>query len=118
MKRTQNGGNRIRIILLILIISMSLSACNVENDNENIVTISEITDKHFESDSADTQPVTDLTIKNVPNLSMDVLNLRAKKYDDIPFWGTQAQLTEYVLRNLLYGRTEFEYRRLEICQTV
>ena len=118
VERTQIGGNRILIILLILIISMSLSACNVENDNENIVTISEITDKHFESDSADTQPVTDLTIKNVPNLSMDVLNLREKKYEDIPFWGTQEQLTEYVLWNLLYGRTEFEYRRLEICQTV
>ena len=118
MERTQIGGNRILIILLILIISMSLSACTVGNDHEDISTTSDLSDTHSESDSADTQPVTDLTIKNVPNLSMDVLNLREKKYEDIPFWGMQEQLTEYVLWNLLYGRTEFEYRRLEICQTV
>ena len=113
MERTQNGGNRILIILLILIISMSLSACTVGNDHEN-----SLPDKHSESGSANKQTVTDLTVEDVPALVPDVLNLREKKYEDIPFWGTQEQLTEYVLWNLLYGRTEFEYRRLEICQTV
>ena len=110
MERTQIGVNRILIILLILIMSMSLSACNVGNDNENIGTTSDITDTHPESDSADPQTVTELTMKNVPNLSMDVLKLREKKYENMPFLETQEQLSEYALWNLLYGRTEFECR--------
>ena len=130
MKRTQNGGNRIRIILLILIISMSLSACTVGNNHEDSFTTSDITDTHTGSDSADTHSGSDsadthsesdpadLSVEDVPTLVPDVLKLREKKYEDIPFWGMQEQLTEYVLWNLLYGRTEFEYRRLEICQTV
>ena len=110
MKRTQIGGNRILIILLILIISMSLSACAVGNDPKNIFTTSGITDTHSESVSADTQTVTDLTIEDVPTLVPDVLKLREKKYEDIPFLETQEQLSEYALWNLLYGRTEFECR--------
>ena len=124
MERTKNGGNRILIILLNLLISMNLSACSVGNDTENIVTFSEITDDHSETDSADTQTttvltipdssdtqtITDLTVENVPELVPDVLKLREKKYEDIPFLKTQEQLSEYVLWNLLYGRTEFECR--------
>ena len=110
MERTQIGGNRILIILLILIISMSLSACTVGNDHENIFTTSDITDTHSESDSSDTQAVTDLTAEDVPTLVPDVLKLREKKYEDIPFLETQEQLSEYALWNLLYGRTEFECR--------
>ena len=113
MERTQIGGNRILITLLILIISMSLSACAAGNDPEN-----RLPDKHSGSGSANTQTVTDLTVEDVPALVPDVLKLREKKYEDIPFLETQEQLSEYVLWNLLYGRTEFEYRRLEICQTV
>ena len=110
VERTQIGGNRILIILLILIISMSLSACTVGNDHENIFTTSDITDTHSESDSSDTQAVTDLTAEDVPTLVPDVLKLREKKYEDIPFLETQEQLSEYALWNLLYGRTEFECR--------
>ena len=110
MERTQIGGNRILIILLILIISMSLSACAAGNDHENIFTTSDITDTHSESDSSDTQAVTDLTVEDVPTLVPDVLKLREKKYEDIPFLETQEQLSEYALWNLLYGRTEFECR--------
>ena len=110
MERTQIGGNRILIILLILIISMSLSACTVGNDHEDISTTSDLTDTHSESDSADTQTVADLTVEDVPTLVPDVLKLREKKYEDIPFLETQDQLSEYALWNLLYGRTEFECR--------
>ena len=110
MERTQNGGNRILIILLILIISMSLSACTVGNDSENHSSASGITDTHSESDSADTRTVADLTVEDVPTLVPDVLKLREKKYEDIPFLETQEQLSEYALWNLLYGRTEFECR--------
>ena len=112
MERTQNGGNRILIILLILIISMSLSACTVGNDHEDIFTNSDTTDTHSESESdpADTQAVTDLTVEDVPTLVPDVLQLREKKYEDIPYLETQEQLSEYALWNLLYGRTEFEFR--------
>lgn len=110
MKRTQNGGNRIQIILLILIISMSLSACTVGNDSENHSSASGITDTHSESDPADTRTVADLTVEDVPTLVPDVLKLREKKYEDIPFLETQDQLSEYALWNLLYGRTEFECR--------
>ena len=137
MERTQIGGNRILIILLILIISMSLSACTVGNDHEDIFTTSDITDTHSESGSADThsesgsagtqsesgsadtlsepddanaQTVTGLTVEDVPTLVPDVLNLREKNYEDIPFLETQEQLSEYALWNLLYGRTEFEFR--------
>ena len=105
MKRTQNGGNRILIILLILIISMSLSACTVGNNHEDSFTTSDITDTHTGSDSADTQTVTDLSVEDVPTLVPDVLKLREKKYEDIPFLETQEQLSEYALWNLLYGRT-------------
>ena len=137
MERTQIGGNRILIILLILIISMSLSACTVGNDHEDIFATSDITDTHSESGSADThsesgsagtqsesgsadtlsepddanaQTVTGLTVEDVPTLVPDVLNLREKNYEDIPFLETQEQLSEYALWNLLYGRTEFEFR--------
>ena len=110
MERTQIGGNRILIILLILIISMSLSACAVGNDPENSFSASDVPDKHPGSDSADTQTVTDLTVEDVPTLVPDVLKLREKKYEDIPFLETQEQLSEYALWNLLYGRTEFECR--------
>lgn len=110
MERTQIGGNRILIILLILIISMSLSACAAGNDHENIFTTSDITDTHSESDSSDTQAVTDLTVEDVPTLVPDVLKLREKKYEGTPFLETQEQLSEYALWNLLYGRTEFECR--------
>ena len=110
MERTQIGGNRILIILLILIISMSLSACTVGNDHEDISTTSDLSDTHSESDSADTQTVADLTVEDVPTLVPDVLKLREKKYEDIPFLETQEQLSEYALWNLLYGRTEFECR--------
>ena len=105
MERTQIGGNRILIILLILIISMSLSACAAGNDPEN-----RLPDKHSGSGSANTQSVTDLTVEDVPALVPDVLKLREKKYEDIPFLETQEQLSEYALWNLLYGRTEFEFR--------
>ena len=110
MERTQIGGNRILIILLILIISMSLSACTVGNDHEDIFTTSDTTDTHSESDPADTQAVTDLTVEDVPTLVPDVLKLREKKYEDIPFLETQEQLSEYALWTLLCGRTEFECR--------
>ena len=110
MARTQIGGNRILIILLILIISMSLSACTVGNDPENGFSASDSTDAHSESDSAGTQTVTDLTVEDVPTLVPDVLNLREKQYEDIPFLETQEQLSEYALWNLLSGRTEFECR--------
>ncbi len=110
MERTQNGGNRILIILLILIISMSLSACTVGNDSENHSSASGITDMHSESDPADTRTVADLTVEDVPTLVPDVLKLREKKYEDIPFLETQDQLSEYALWNLLCGRTEFECR--------
>ena len=110
MERTQIGGNRILIILLILIISMSLSACTVGNDHEDISTTSDLTDTHSESDSADTQTVADLTVEDVPTLVPDVLQLREKKYEDIPYLETQEQLSEYALWNLLCGRTEFEFR--------
>ena len=105
MKRTKIGGNRILIILLILIISMNLSACAVRNDPEN-----SLPDKHSESDSGGTKTVTDLTVEDVPALVPDVLKLREKEYEDIPFLETQEQLSEYALWNLLYGRTEFEFR--------
>ena len=110
MERTRIGGNRIRIILLLLIVSMSLSACTVGNDHEDSFTASDITDTHSEPDSADTQTVTDLTVEDVPTLVPDVLNLREKKYEDIPFLETQEQLSEYALWNFLCGRTEFECR--------
>ena len=105
MERTQIGGNKILITLLILIISISLSACAAGNDPEN-----RLPDKHSGSGSANTQTVTDLTVEDVPALVPDVLKLREKKYEDIPFLETQEQLSEYVLWNLLYGRTEFEFR--------
>ena len=110
MKRTQIGGNRILIIFLILIISMSLFACAVGNDPENSFSASDVPDKHSESDSSDTKTVIDLTAEDVPALVPDVLKLREKKYEDIPFLETQEQLSEYALWNLLYGRTEFECR--------
>ena len=132
MKRTQNGNNRLPIVLLIPFISMSLSACGVENDTENIVTSSDITDKHSETESVDTQITTELTtsesaevttsdlsdtqttveltIEDVPELVPDILKIREKEYEEMPFLETQEQLSEYALWNLLYGRTEFECR--------
>ena len=63
-----------------------------------------------EPDDANAQTVTGLTVEDVPTLVPDVLNLREKKYEDMPFLETQEQLSEYALWNLLYGRTEFEFR--------
>ena len=101
MERTQIGRNRILIILLILIISMSLSACAVGNGPENIITTSDMT----ETDPVETQTVIELTLEDLPALLPDVLRLREKEYDDMSFLETQEQLSEYVLWNLLYGRT-------------
>ena len=112
MKRTQNGGNIALIILMALIISMSLSSCNARIDNKEIITTSDIaeTETVTEPTSAETQTVIELTVADVPALVPDVLKLREKEYEDIPFLETQEQLSEYALWNLLYGRTEFECR--------
>ena len=119
MERTQKGGSRSLIILLILIISMSLSACTVGNDHKDISTTSDIpethsepesAETHSEPESAETQTVPDFTVEDIPALVPDVLKLREKTYEDIPFLETQEQLSEYALWNLLYGRTEFECR--------
>ena len=125
MKRTQIGGNRILSILLSLIICMSLFACTVENDHEDTIT-SNITGTHSEPTPAATQAEptpaatqveptpagtqTVITVEDVPALVPDVLKLRDKKYEDMPFLETQEQLSEYALWNLLYGRTEFACR--------
>ena len=97
MERTQNGGSRILLVLLILILilSMGLSACTGGNDTEN---------------PSSASGITDLTMEDIPALVPDVLNLREKKYEDIPFLETQDQLSEYALWNLLCGRTEFACR--------
>ena len=122
MERTQIVGNRILIILLILIISMSLSACTVGNSPEVILTTPDITEPPSESvpaetqlpastqTPAETQTPADLTVEDVPALVPDVLKLREKKYEYMPFLETQEQLSEYALWNLLWGRTEFECR--------
>lgn len=110
MKRTQIGGRRIRTVLLILIMSMSLSACADGNGHEDITTTSDMTETHSETDSVKTQTVIELTLEDLPALVPDVLKLREKEYDDLPYLETQEQLSEYVLWNLLYGRTEFEFR--------
>lgn len=105
MKVIQNRGNRIRMVSLILILSMSLSACAVKKAPENSIPVSEISDAHTESETA-----ADLTIEDVPALVPDVLKLREKEYEDMPFLETQEQLSEYTLWNLLCGKTEFECR--------
>ena len=51
-----------------------------------------------------------MTVEDLPELMPDVLNLREKQYEDIPFLETQEQLDEYVLWNLISGRNEFEFR--------
>ena len=90
--------------------SISLSACAVGNGYENSSSASDVPDKHSESSSSDTQTVADLTSAELPALLPDVLKIREKKYEDVPFLETQEQLSEYALWNLLYGRTEFECR--------
>ena len=110
MERTQIGGKRIRIIFLILIISMCLFACADGNSHEDIITTSDMTETHSETDPVETQTVIELTLEDLPALLPDVLRLREKEYDDMSFLETQEQLSEYVLWNLLYGKTEFECR--------
>ena len=110
MERTQIGGKRIRIIFLILIISMCLFACADGNSHEDIITTSDMTETHSETDPVETQTVIELTLEDLPALLPDVLGLREKKYEDMPFLETQEQLSEYALWNLLWGRTEFECR--------
>ena len=110
MERTQIGGKRIRIIFLILIISMCLFACADGNSHEDIITTSDMTETHSETDTVETQTVIELTLEDLPALLPDVLRLREKEYDDMSFLETQEQLSEYVLWNLLYGKTEFECR--------
>ena len=122
MEQLQIGGNRSRIILFALIISLSLSACadksyndNVvtTNDNEEVittVTTADTTDTQPETAPAETKPVIELTSEDLPELLPDVLKLREKEYDDMPYLDTQEQLSEYVLWNFLYGRTECEFR--------
>lgn len=110
MERTQIGGKRIRIIFLILIISMCFFACVDGNSHEDIITTSYMTETHSETDPVETQTVIELTLEDLPALLPDVLRLREKEYDDMSFLETQEQLSEYVLWNLLYGRTEFEFR--------
>ena len=76
---------------------MSLFACTVENDHEDTIT-SNITGTHSEPTPAatqaeptpaGTQTVTELTVEDVPALVPDVLKLRDKKYEDMPFLETQ-----------------------------
>ena len=110
MERTQIDGKRIRIIFLILIISMCLFACVDGNSHEDIITTSDMPETHSETDPVETQTVIELTLEDLPALLPDVLRLREKEYDDMSFLETQEQLSEYVLWNLLYGRTEFEFR--------
>ena len=109
MKQTQIGGKN-PVHASILIISMNFSACAAGNDCEDIFTASDITDTPPGSGSSGTQSVTGLKVEDVPALVPDVLSLREKKYEDMPFLGTQEQLSEYALWNLLCGRLEFECR--------
>lgn len=118
MERTQIGGKIIRIIFLILIISMCLFACADGNSHEDIITTSDMTETHSETDPVETQTVIELTLEDLPALLPDVLRLREKEYDDMSFLETQEQLSEYVLWNLLYGRTEFEFRLCRVCQSL
>ncbi|MBR3927319.1 MAG: hypothetical protein IKJ58_11220, partial [Akkermansia sp.] len=69
-----------------------------------------MTETHSETDPVETQTVIELTLEDLPALLPDVLGLREKKYEDMPFLETQEQLSEYALWNLLWGRTEFECR--------
>ena len=122
VKRTQTGGSRLLLTLLILIFSIGLSACAGRNSPEVILTTPDITEPPSESvpaetqlpastqTPAETQTPADLTVEDVPALVPDVLKLREKKYEDMPFLETQEQLSEYALWNLLWGRTEFECR--------
>ena len=110
MGRTKIGGNRILIILLLLAMCMSPSACTVENEPESSIPAPSVSDEHSESDSSNTKTVTELTLEDIPTLVPDVLGLREKEYEDVPFLETQEQLSEYVLWNLLCGRTEMECR--------
>ena len=118
MERTQIGGKRIRIIFLILIISMCLFACADGNSHEDIITTSDMTETHSETDPVETQTVIELTLDDLPALLPDVLRLREKEYDDMSFLETQEQLSEYVLWNLLYGRTECEFRLCRVFQSL
>ena len=122
VKRTQTGGSRLLLTLLILIFSIGLSACAGRNSPEVILTTPDITEPPSESvpaetqlpastqTPAETQTPADLTVEDVPALVPDVLKLREKKYEYMPFLETQEQLSEYALWNLLWGRTEFECR--------
>lgn len=77
-------------IFIILTIVMSLIACTPNNN--------------------DTTENKKLTINDIPTLLPDVLNLREKKYDDMPYFDTQEQLSEYALWNFLNGDLAFECR--------
>ena len=81
-----------------------------ESDSADTHSESGSADTHSELGSADTKTAAKLTVEDFPELVPDVLNLREKKYEDMPFLETQEQLSEYALWNLLYGRTEFEFR--------
>ena len=81
-----------------------------ESDSADTHSESGSADTHSELGSADTKTAAKLTVGDFPELVPDVLKLREKKYEDIPFLETQEQLSEYALWNLLYGRTEFEFR--------
>ena len=60
---------------------MSLSACTAGNDHENIFTTSDITEPHSESDPADTQAVTDLTVEDVlVNYKTDMIHFLIYKH--------------------------------------
>ena len=81
-----------------------------ESDSADTHSESGSADTHSELGSADTKTAAKLTVEDFPELVPDVLNLREKNYEDMPFLETQEQLSEYALWNFLCGRTEFECR--------
>lgn len=86
-------------ILVLLTLIISICACTTSNDN----TVKP-TDKPVETIK------TELTIRNVPSLLPDILNLRNKIYEDMPYFDDQQKLSEYALWNFLNGDLGFECR--------
>ena len=80
-----------------------------EPDSSETPTDTDSTDS-TDSESSETRPTIELTLEDVPDLVPDVLNLREKEYDEMQILQTQNEVSEYVLWNLLNGRTEFECR--------
>lgn len=111
------------IILALLFTSFSLTACKEPETSEPMKSdVSNTTQVHATTKAPVTSSTSeiklapdpmpadfDLPVSQVPEFYPDILGVREKKYDDMPTFTSEIEISQYVLHNFLNKNFEMEF---------